>query len=81
MVPEFRMKRDEIFCHLGLTLHDEGGYYGKVHQSDWYCPEQHSADQNRLIYNSVYYTLTADSPIGYLHVNKSDILHLYRAGF
>lgn len=39
-------------------------------------PEQ--ADRPTL--TCIYYLLTSDSPIGHLHVNRSDIVHFFQTG-
>jgi len=62
------MKKHEIIHLLDLKPHVEGGYFTRTYQSP----------SNKM--SSIYYMLTDDSPIGFLHKNKSDIIHYYHAG-
>jgi len=62
------MKKHEIIQLLGLKQHVEGGYFRRTYQSP----------SNKM--SSIYYMLTDDSPIGFLHKNKSDIIHYHHAG-
>ena len=55
---------------LGLEPHDEGGYFRQLYES-----EQTVATEagERPLMNTIFYLLTEDSPIGYLHRNRSAI--------
>lgn len=59
---------------LGLIPHEEGGYFKPTYRSSI------STSDDRPLLSSIYYMLTDDSPIGYLHKNKSDIVHFHHAG-
>ncbi len=85
------MNKQQIINMLDLEPHVEGGYYTRTYQS----PLQMTIDagvksesalhrskdsSKRCLLTSIYYMLTDDSPIGYLHKNGSDIIHYYHAG-
>lgn len=70
---------DDLVRHLGLIPHDEGGWYRQT------IPDRHTRSKMdretvKDSYSAIYYMLTAEQPIGYLHVNKSDIVHCFHAG-
>lgn len=72
------MTKDEIIDNLGLAPHPcEGGYFKRTYES---TQEINCDDSTRKLLTSIYYMLTNDSPIGYLHRNKSDIIHFYHLG-
>jgi predicted cupin superfamily sugar epimerase len=74
------MNKDQLIKILSLTPHIEGGYFSRT-----YCSELITAvpydKKPRCLLSSIYYLLTDDSPIGYLHKNKSDIIHFFQGGF
>ncbi len=72
------MNKHDLIKHLMLSAHPlEGGYYKRTYASgNFICRD---ADKRNLL-SSIYYMLTDDSPIGYLHKNKSDILHYHQLG-
>lgn len=55
----------------------EGGYFRRTYQSESEIIQSHVS---RRLMSSIYYMLTGDNPIGYMHRNKSDILHFYHSG-
>jgi predicted cupin superfamily sugar epimerase len=68
------MKASDIIEALHLEAHVEGGYFKRS-----YCsPFELSEGQASL--SSIYYLLTADSPVGHWHLNKSDIVHYFHKG-
>lgn len=68
------MTEQEIIESLRLEAHPlEGGYFRRTYESD-------QSVEGRKLLTSIYYLLTADSPIGYMHRNRSDILHYYHGG-
>ena len=72
------MNKHEIIKYLSLELHpSEGGYFRRTYCSDLSatCP---AGTRNTL--SSIYYLLSNDSPIGYLHKNQSDIIHYFHSG-
>jgi len=70
------MDKQQLINKLMLEPHVEGGYFSKTYQSN--LQVIHNTNRNAL--SSIYYMLTDDSPIGYLHKNKSDIIHYFHAG-
>ena len=62
-----------IIHALKLEPHIEGGYFRRTYES-----EQRAA--SNCYGTSIYYLLTAQSPIGHLHCNQSDIIHYYHSG-
>lgn len=72
------MTKDEIITHLGLERHPtEGGYFRRTYESTL---NVQSENGTRKLLTSIYYMLTDDSSIGFLHKNKSDIIHFYHMG-
>jgi len=72
------MTKDEIIDSLGLALHpSEGGYFKRTYESTQNITH---GDSSRKLLTSIYYMLTSDSPVGYLHKNRSDIIHYYHLG-
>lgn len=66
--------KDSIIQSLKLSAHIEGGYFRRTYES------RQSTESNRPAMSSIYYLLTDDSPIGFFHLNKSDIVHYFHAG-
>ena len=72
------MNQEKIIEKLHLEPHpSEGGYFRRTYESDLNIRED---DSSRKLLTSIYYMLTSDSPIGYLHRNKSDIIHYHHLG-
>jgi len=72
------MTKQGIIDSLGLEPHpSEGGYFKRTYTSDIML-ENNAIPRKTL--SSIYYMLTDDSPIGYLHRNKSDIIHYFHSG-
>lgn len=72
------MTKADILQYLQLQPHMEGGYFRRT-----YCNENTAtlADgATRAWMSSIFYLLTDDSPIGYFHRNRSDILHFWQGG-
>ncbi len=67
------MHKRLLIKQLNLVQHIEGGYFIRTYQS------QHQVN-SRACMSSIYYMLTDDSPIGYFHMNKSDIMHYFHLG-
>ncbi|MGI9079587.1 MAG: cupin domain-containing protein [Acidimicrobiales bacterium] len=62
---------------LGLEPNLEGGYYRQTFESSATVA---TAAGERPLLNTIYYLLTAGSPVGHLHRNGSDITHLHHHG-
>ncbi len=72
------MSFDEIVNLLGLEPHPtEGGYFRRTYESNLRVD---SNSGSRFLLTSIYYMLTKESPGGFLHRNKSDILHYHHLG-
>ena len=69
----------ELIEQLNLEPHIEGGYFRRTFQAD-HRNKIATEYGDRYSLTSIYYLLTADSPIGHWHLNKSDILHFYHLG-
>ena len=72
------MTSDDIITSLNLVPHPtEGGYFRRTYQSDLNCNTENG---RRILLTSIYYMLTRENSIGFLHRNKSDIIHYYHLG-
>lgn len=74
-----RLTAEQIITSLDLTGHVEGGYFRQTFKADHRptIPTQHG---DRVTMTSIYYLLTAKSPIGHFHMNRSDIMHYFHLG-
>lgn len=68
---------NSITAALDLQQNIEGGYYRQTYQSVAQIRTKHGL---RSLANTIYYLLTADSPIGHFHLNRSDITHFFHFG-
>tara|TARA_B100000745_G_scaffold300587_2_gene255563 strand:- start:1880 stop:2386 length:507 start_codon:yes stop_codon:yes gene_type:complete len=67
-----------IIQALQLDPHPkEQGYFRRTYASE---PMLGQGDASRHAMTSIYYLLTANQPVSYLHRNRSDILHYYHMG-
>ncbi|MGD8176371.1 cupin domain-containing protein [Marinimicrobium sp. ARAG 43.8] len=64
---------------LNLEGHVEGGFYRRTFQADDRGPIM-TRHGERYTMTSIFYLLTAKSPIGHFHLNRSDIVHYYHMG-
>lgn len=64
-------------ARLGLAPHPEGGYFRRVYTDDRAFA---TTAGNRPLATSIHYLLTRESPVGYLHRNRSVILHYLQDG-
>jgi len=62
---------------LGLEPNPEGGWYRQTYES---TAEVQTDRGPRPLLNTIYYLLTAASPIGHLHRNRSAITHFHHDG-
>ncbi|MCJ8273358.1 MAG: cupin domain-containing protein [Psychrosphaera sp.] len=75
--------KDQIMQSLALEPHPlEGGYFKRTYESDINIGETTLDNNrgNRKLMTTIVYMLTDDSPICYMHCNKSDIVHFYQGG-
>jgi predicted cupin superfamily sugar epimerase len=68
-----------LISSLELEPHPEGGFFRRTYQSIAAAPIGPEGKSRRLL-SSIFYLLSRDSPIGQLHVNRSDILHFHQGG-
>jgi predicted cupin superfamily sugar epimerase len=68
-----KINKQTLMKQLNLQAHIEGGYFNRTYESS-------STVNSRPTMTSIYYMLTNDSPIGYFHSNKSDIMHYFHLG-
>ncbi|MGZ4968237.1 MAG: cupin domain-containing protein [Methylobacter sp.] len=73
------MNKQQLIEKLSLTPHIEGGYFCRTYSSGLKADIAPGSKSRRLL-SSIFYMLTDDSPIGYLHKNKSDIIHYFHGG-
>ncbi|XOF33132.1 MAG: cupin domain-containing protein [Candidatus Electrothrix sp. YB6] len=72
------MTPDKLITLLSLEPHlTEGGYFRRTYESDLHCDTDNGS---RMLLTSIYYMLTQDNPGGFLHKNKSDIIHYHHLG-
>lgn len=64
----------QLISELQLEPHSEGGFFRRTYTSP------SLADNYQANASCIYYLLSVDQPIGYLHRNKSDIVHFWHAG-
>jgi predicted cupin superfamily sugar epimerase len=68
----------ELIRLLQLEPHStEGGYFRRTYESGLRCDCGYGG---RPLLTSIYYLLTQESPVGFLHRNRSDILHYHQLG-
>jgi predicted cupin superfamily sugar epimerase len=66
--------KESIIRALKLEPHIEGGYFRRTFESATHTITKQPA------MSSIYYLLTNEAPVGYLHQNKSDIIHFFHSG-
>lgn len=69
----------QIVDALELEAHVEGGYFKQTFKANDDIVID-TAKGPRVTLTSIYYLLTADSPIGHFHMNTSDIMHYFHGG-
>lgn len=77
--PPSRLSGAALIDALALEPHVEGGYFHRTYTAPL-ATDQTSDGRRRPAASSIFYLLTSDSPVGYLHSNRSDILHFWHAG-
>jgi len=73
------MNKRQLIDKLSLAPHIEGGYFSRTYSSELKA-DIAPGSKSRGLLSSIFYMLTDDSPIGYLHKNKSDIIHYFHGG-
>ena len=72
------MNKQDLIDSLRLEPHLEGGYFRRTYESS--LGTDVAVIGERALMSSIYYLLTDDSPIGYFHRNRSDIVHYWHSG-
>lgn len=70
---------EQLIDSLKLEGHVEGGYFRQTFKAD-HRDKIATENGQRVTMTSIYYLLTAQSPIGHFHLNKSDIMHYFHTG-
>jgi purine nucleoside permease/predicted cupin superfamily sugar epimerase len=70
---------EELAKALNLEGHVEGGYFRQTFKAD-HRPTIATENGERVTMTSIYYLLSAKSPIGHFHMNQSDIMHYFHKG-
>lgn len=73
------MTGEALIAALGLEPHVEGGYYRELYKGPHHDALTVAGGARRLA-STIYYLLTADSPINRFNRNRSDITHFLHAG-
>jgi predicted cupin superfamily sugar epimerase len=71
--------KQRLIQTLALEPHIEGGFFARTYRSEVAIEVGYASGPRRLL-SSIFYMLTDDSPIGYLHKNRSDIIHYFHCG-
>ena len=73
------MNKQSLIKQLNLQPHPkEGGYFARTYTSNQTIQIPQG---ERPALSAIYYLLTDDQPVGYLHRNRSDILHCFHCGY
>ena len=72
------MTKEEIIEHLELEPHpNEVGYFRRTYESSLMINREGS---ERRLLTSIYYLLTSNAPLCYMHRNRSDIMDYHHLG-
>ncbi|MBU3002886.1 cupin domain-containing protein [Paraglaciecola arctica] len=74
-----KMTAKQLAEALHLEAHVEGGYFRQTFKAD-HRPTIATENGDRVTMTSIYYLLSAESPIGHFHMNQSDIMHYFHMG-
>jgi predicted cupin superfamily sugar epimerase len=70
---------EQIIDYLDLEGHVEGGFYRRTYEATTTAKIATDSGE-RFSMTSIFYLLSAESPIGHFHLNKSDIVHYFQLG-
>jgi predicted cupin superfamily sugar epimerase len=70
---------EQVIEFLQLDGHVEGGFYRRTYEATT-TPKISTDAGKRFSMTSIFYLLSAESPIGHFHLNKSDIVHYFQLG-
>lgn len=69
----------QLIEYLDLEGHVEGGFYRRTYEATNTAKISTNSGE-RFSMTSIFYLLSAESPIGHFHLNKSDIVHYFQLG-
>ena len=70
----------DLVERLGLARHPQGGFFRQTHESTRTIDTPDRIDGQRPTFNTIFYLLTRESPIGHFHKDRSEILHYFHLG-
>lgn len=70
----------DVINRLGLTRHDEGGWYSETYRSAKTVPCPDRDGGTRSLMTTIHYLIEREAPRGRLHRNRSDIMHFHHGG-
>lgn len=70
---------EQLIEYLDLEGHVEGGFYRRTYEAT-NTAKVATSSGDRFSMTSIFYLLSAESPIGHFHLNKSDIVHYFQLG-
>jgi purine nucleoside permease/predicted cupin superfamily sugar epimerase len=70
---------EQLASALNLEAHVEGGYFRQTFKAD-HRNTIATKNGDRVTMSSIFYLLSANSPIGHFHMNQSDIMHYFHMG-
>ncbi|MGO4893466.1 cupin domain-containing protein [Flavobacterium sp. W21_SRS_FM6] len=73
------LSTEELVKALNLEDHVEGGFFRQTFKAE-HRPMIKTEAGPRVTMTSIYYLLSAESPIGHFHMNQSDIMHYFHMG-
>ncbi|TYK66651.1 cupin domain-containing protein [Colwellia echini] len=76
---ESQLTAEQLVKALNLEGHVEGGFYRRTFSADHRATIP-TDNGERVTMSSIYYLLSAQSPIGHFHMNQSDIMHFFHKG-
>jgi predicted cupin superfamily sugar epimerase len=74
-----KLTAEQLVESLNLSGHVEGGFFRQTFKAD-HRPMISTENGDRVNMTSIYYLLSAQSPIGHFHMNRSDIMHYFHLG-
>lgn len=74
------MSPAEIAQALDMVAHEEGGYFRQTFQTDLTIELPDREGSTRFVLNTILYMLTDQSPVNFLHRNRSAIAHYFHQG-
>lgn len=72
------MNARTLIAQLALQPHIEGGHFRRIYTSS--RQTTNGPRGQRPLLSSIHYLLSTAEPIGYLHRNRSDIVHFWQGG-